>query len=1373
MFERKKYDKNGFDENGYNKLGFDKFGYNKQGFDKDGYDKRGFNAAGFNKLTGLNKDGFDKDGYDKTGFNSDGYDRDGYDHDGYNKNGYNRDGFNALGFDINGFGKDGYTVDGFDKNGFDRSGYNKQGFDANGFDKDGYDVNGFDKQGYNRLGFNAAGFDVYGFDVHGYDVTGYDKDGFSRDGFDRNGYDRNGYDANGYNADGFNSDGYDKNGYNVDGYDADGYNADGYDASGFNKSGFDKSGYNAEGFDVDGYDRAGFNSKGFDRNGYDKWGYNEAGFNFEGYDREGYNKDGYDRKGFNRQGYDEKGYDKDGYNSDGYNRAGFDRNGYNKDGFDKYGFAVDGYDLDGFDVFGRDREGYGLTGYDKAGFNREGFNQDGFHKDDFDERGFNKYTGLNANGYDREGYNVNGLNAAGFDRDGFDIDGVDKDGYDRDGYNQYGYNRKGYDREGYNRSGYNEAGFDRLGYNKDGFDKLGYNRLGFDREGYDKNGLNVNGKRKALITNPEQIQYGLRIKNKKTGERGRIDARGKTRVCYTMDNHRGTGIRTEATIENFMNLFFLDDDGMGADHERESLYHTKVRQFLYSNYRDSVLIPRERSKVSLRERTYIDRSGLWVTEKDSYDETQLRLNAEAAARKIAREAYFAHVDYKGDPDLYIGKNAIPGYVVDWADKRAAYYYEYKIYTVDQQLGINFVRDITLKNGMFSDFHDLYNRKGTVSGGSGNQYASVADEKLIEIIERNRASKAIHDIVESIQAKQYEIITQDMEKGYLVLGCAGSGKTMILLHRIRYILFNNPDVDTNSLVIVSPTDILGRESKELAKILNIDKVNQRSTASFYTNIIRDIFDANGMFHRVEEFQICDSNTNVENTAVTSCLDIISGKLLQKRFYVSAAQKKLADEKKQTAATIGEVNLLNGNSYYLKAMTELATCSGNDISTIIQYVTNKVDTELPIKENRELALLYLLECLRKGSSKKEEFDEIKIRRRFQRVLAHVDKLDFASMDSVNVETKQPVTRFVQAVSLLSDERDAKEIKQMIDDIKGLTYGEVEYMAYLVDAEIEQLKKLDRIREALESTVDVVDYVGDDSLNTVNAQEIIGRFENLLAFVQKVEQACEVANVNPFVIFGAYNDIEKELQMLNSANRSNDYVFDMLLRQMNIERDRQDRKITINKQQLQKMLHVLIEKFGKPDKRRFYLFLDEFQDYSAEELADIQKYFSNAVINLYGDVNQCINASGINDISTLRRIMSFDGEYELKENYRNSSEITAYVNKRFGMDMYKIGLPGSVKESKLFSLGKLENDDRGAIIIADESILEQLALGDENAAIRDYNAEGAIHKNCYNVLTVAQAKGLEFEKVIVIDKDMTQNQLYVACTRAIRDLDVVTLP
>ena len=1317
MNERLKYDRNGFDQNGYNKQGFDKFGYNRQGFDKDGYDKRGFNAAGFHKLTGYNKDGFDKDGFDKTGFNSDGYGRDGYNRDGFNVNGYGRDGYNAAGLDENGFGRDGYSVEGFDINGFDRFGYNRQGVDREGFDRDGYDESGYDKFGFDRNGYNAAGFD-------------------------HNGYDRHGYDENGY------------------------------DVNGFNRIGFDKNGYNLEGYDIDGFDRNGFDHSGFDRNGFDKFGYNEAGFDLEGYDKEGFNENGYDKKGFDRQGYDVKGYDIEGYNAEGYDRNGFDHKGYGKDGFDQYGFALDGFDLDGFDLFGRDREGYGLTGFDKDGFDRDGFNQDGFHKEDFDEEGYNKYTGLNANGYDREGYNVNGLNALGYDRDGFDIDGIDKEGYDREGFDQCGYNRKGFDRDGYNRSGYNEAGFDRLGYDRDGFDPLGYNRLGFDKEGYDKNGLNVNGKRKALITSPDQIQPGLRVKNKNTGERGRIDICGKTRVFYTMDHYRGTGIRTDASIENFMNLFFIDDDGLGEEHERESLYHTKVRQHLYSYYRDAVLIPMERSKVHLCEKTYIDRNGLLVTEKERYDENQLRISAETEARRIAEEAYFAHVDYNGNADLYVGKNAIPGYVVDWADKRAAYYYEYQIYTADQQLGINFVRDIILKNGRFSEFHDLYNSKNNLSGKLGNPYVGVADEKLIEIIERNRASKSIHDIVESIQAKQYEIITRDLDKGYLVLGCAGSGKTMILLHRIRYILFNNPDVDTDRLVVVSPTDILGRESRELAKILNIDKVKQYSTAEFYKEIIRKIFESNGMFHRVEEFQICDSDINVEPAAVNSCLGIINGKLLQRRFYVNFVQKKLADEKKQLAAVIGEGNLFHANSYYLKAMKELSGCSLNEISTIIGYIENKVDNELLLKEKRKAALMYLLECMRKGTSKKEEYDEKKIRRRLQSVFEHIEKCNYAEMEYVRGESKKSVVRFVQTVSLLSGECNVKEVKQMIDDIKSLTYAEVEFMIHLVASEIEQLKKVDMIRAALESTINVVRYSGNNSLKIVTVPEIMKRFENLYAFIQETDQSCESAQVNPFVFFGAYNDIEIEMEILNSANRSDNYVFDMLLRQMGIARDRQERKIMISKQQLQKMLHVLIEKFGKPDDRRIYLFMDEFQDYSVEELEDIKKYFSNAVINLYGDVNQCLNANGIDRLDMLHRVMSFEEKFVLRENYRNACEITEHVNGRFGMDMYKIGLPGSVKESGTLSLGKLDPEDRGAIIVSGENVLKCLDFAAEEVKICNYSEENVIHKNCYNVLTVAQAKGLEFEKVVVIEKGMSRNQLYVACTRAIRELEVVTI-
>ena len=41
--------------------------------------------------------------------------------------------------------------------------------------------------------------------------------------------------------------------------------------------------------------------------------------------------------------------------------------------------------------------------------------------------------------------------------------------------------------------------------------------------------------------------------------------------------------------------------------------------------------------------------------------------------------------------------------------------------------------------------------------------------------------------------------------------------MILMHKIRYMRYNNPDIRMDDIMVISPTDILGRESKELSKL----------------------------------------------------------------------------------------------------------------------------------------------------------------------------------------------------------------------------------------------------------------------------------------------------------------------------------------------------------------------------------------------------------------------------------------------------------------------------------------------------------------------------------------------------------------------------
>ena len=53
----------------------------------------------------------------------------------------------------------------------------------------------------------------------------------------------------------------------------------------------------------------------------------------------------------------------------------------------------------------------------------------------------------------------------------------------------------------------------------------------------------------------------------------------------------------------------------------------------------------------------------------------------------------------------------------------------------------------------------------------------------------------------------------------------------------------------------------------------------------------------------------------------------------------------------------------------------------------------------------------------------------------------------------------------------------------------------------------------------------------------------------------------------------------------------------------------------------------------------------------------------------------------------------------------------------------------------------------------------------------ADGKISKTKVNVMSVFESKGLEFSAVAVYDKGMTENEKYIAYTRALRELAVIS--
>lgn len=175
-----------------------------------------------------------------------------------------------------------------------------------------------------------------------------------------------------------------------------------------------------------------------------------------------------------------------------------------------------------------------------------------------------------------------------------------------------------------------------------------------------------------------------------------------------------------------------------------------------------------------------------------------------------------------------------------------------------------------------------------------------------------------------------------------------------------------------------------------------------------------------------------------------------------------------------------------------------------------------------------------------------------------------------------------------------------------------------------------------------------------------------------------------------------------------------------------------------------------------------VDEGQDLTRNEYLLINNLYRLAYFNVFGDIRQRLECgTGLHSWQDLAAVGDFDF-YELNENYRNTEEITDFINKRMHMSMQALGLPGDKVTERNISdhlqlVSRLDASKRNAYIIADE-----------RADMKGYSAEKL--PSWLPVLTVTECKGLEFNGVIVDDRKMTENEKYIAYSRALEKLYLV---
>lgn len=187
-----------------------------------------------------------------------------------------------------------------------------------------------------------------------------------------------------------------------------------------------------------------------------------------------------------------------------------------------------------------------------------------------------------------------------------------------------------------------------------------------------------------------------------------------------------------------------------------------------------------------------------------------------------------------EADIYVG-----AHVVIYKDKII-------VYSHNSPLG-NKVYD-RFENGKIEyggyEYEVVFRRKFDIRNGkleavfqdySAESGGVVYDKFLAHMLEVKRGDKRLTDIIPTIQANQNAIITRPATENCVVTGCAGCGKTMIILQRLEYLGFNKK-AELDNAAVIAPTERYIEHIQPVVDDLMINATKRLTMARFYRELI---------------------------------------------------------------------------------------------------------------------------------------------------------------------------------------------------------------------------------------------------------------------------------------------------------------------------------------------------------------------------------------------------------------------------------------------------------------------------------------------------------------------------------------------------------
>lgn len=209
----------------------------------------------------------------------------------------------------------------------------------------------------------------------------------------------------------------------------------------------------------------------------------------------------------------------------------------------------------------------------------------------------------------------------------------------------------------------------------------------------------------------------------------------------------------------------------------------------------------------------------------------------------AMEPYHGRIDMEDSEtgelkQFYIGRedltfNYTDQRVVDWrspmgnifSSKKKEFLFDGRIHRLILR------RDITIKNKELKEINTSFDINNEILG------SEVVDKFLLSVLKDKRRENRLTDIIQTVNATQNEIMRRPFEENFIVQGCAGSGKTMVLLHRLSVLSFENQYLDIEKIRVITPNPNFSLFIDELSTDLKIGLIKKQSVEEYYMDLVK--------------------------------------------------------------------------------------------------------------------------------------------------------------------------------------------------------------------------------------------------------------------------------------------------------------------------------------------------------------------------------------------------------------------------------------------------------------------------------------------------------------------------------------------------------